>query len=762
VRSILTASGSNREHPAASYFKILRDPRDTMENTTHLFLAVRFNCNKCHDHPFERWTQDQYYQTAAFFARVELKPDPAAGGKRLGGTAVEGATPLYEMVADGRQGEVLHDRTKAVAPPKFPYPCRYECPPQASRRTEFTAWLTSPDNPYFARGYVNRLWGYLLGMGLIEPLDDVRAGNPPTNPELLEHLTAEFVRSGFNVRHVIGLICHSRSYQLSIETNRWNEDDRINYAHAMARRLPAEVLYDAIHRATGAVSRIPGMPAGTRAAALPDSGVNLADGFLTNLGRPARESACECERSSGLQLGPVMALISGPTVEQAISDPQSALAKLAVGEPDDAKLVDKIFLRILNRPATPAEIAAALATMRLLPAEHRQLLQRRQDREQQQAPIIAQQERKRQEAVARAGGDLAAYEKQIASREAQLEQQRRQRIAQAEEAIRAYQKQLPLQLAGWEQHVKGRAVWTPLDPTEVSATGDVRLTRQSDLSVFADGPEAKAVYTVAARSNLAAVTGVKIEALTDDRLPSRGPGRAPDGNFVLSRLRVVWTPQKPAGKNPAGKKQAVVLQNAQADFSQANFGVALAIGREKGDQRRGWAVSPQAGRNHVAVFETRDNTGDGPGTFTFTLAHQFGGGQFGLGRFRVSVTNFPRPLPLEGVPNQVARILALAPERRTDRQKSELLQFYAGVDAGMLQRQRALDVARRPRPVDPRLKELRDALAEASRPVTIDPPLVQLRLDARLSTEQLAKARLTFAQDLAWALVNSPAFLFNR
>src|SRR5205807_2179213 len=166
AHEILTASGSNRENPAASYFKILRNADATMENTTQLFLAVRFNCNKCHDHPFERWTQDQYYQTSAFFARTALKEDPASGGRRIGGTAVEGAKPLYEQVVDESQGEVKHDRTGQVTPPKFPYPCAFKAPENATRRQELAAWLTSADNPYFAKSYVNRLWGYLLGAGI--------------------------------------------------------------------------------------------------------------------------------------------------------------------------------------------------------------------------------------------------------------------------------------------------------------------------------------------------------------------------------------------------------------------------------------------------------------------------------------------------------------------------------------------------------------------------------------------------------------------
>src|SRR5262249_20732478 len=155
----------------------------------------------------------------------------------------------------------------------------------------------------------------------------------------------------------------SRTYQLSVETNRWNADDRINYSHALARRLPAEVLYDAVHRVTGSQSRLPGVKPGARAAELPDSGVDLPSGFLTTFGRPSRESACECERSNGMQLGPVMSLVSGPTISGAISDPANELTKLVATESDDFKLVGEIFLRVLNRPATDIEIGAGLETL---------------------------------------------------------------------------------------------------------------------------------------------------------------------------------------------------------------------------------------------------------------------------------------------------------------------------------------------------------------------------------------------------------------
>ncbi|MEM9703773.1 MAG: DUF1549 domain-containing protein, partial [Planctomycetota bacterium] len=180
---ILTASGSNKENPQASYYKILREPDLTMENTTHLFLGVRFNCNKCHDHPFERWTQDQYYETAAFFAELDLKRDPASGDKKIGGNAVEGAKPLFEMIGDNPDGEITHERTGAVTAPAFPYElvadsvvreATEEPAEDLTRRERFAEWAVSSGNPYFARSYANRVWGYLTGVGLIEPVDDIR------------------------------------------------------------------------------------------------------------------------------------------------------------------------------------------------------------------------------------------------------------------------------------------------------------------------------------------------------------------------------------------------------------------------------------------------------------------------------------------------------------------------------------------------------------------------------------------------------------
>jgi hypothetical protein len=218
VRELFTSTGSNREHPGGSYFKVLRTPDLIAETTTQVFLGVRFNCNKCHDHPFERWTQDNYYGWAAFFADVRLQKDPESGDRTIAGSAVEAARPLFEIVDDGAEGKMMHLRTGKQAPPKFPFAvggvAASSDKSKAALRKQAADWITSPENPYFASSYVNRVWAHLMGVGLIEPIDDIRAGNPPTNPELLKWLTDEFVASNFDVRQLIRTICQSRTYQI--------------------------------------------------------------------------------------------------------------------------------------------------------------------------------------------------------------------------------------------------------------------------------------------------------------------------------------------------------------------------------------------------------------------------------------------------------------------------------------------------------------------------------------------------------------------
>ncbi len=654
--SVLTASGSNLENPPAAYYKVLRDPEVTMENTTQLFLAVRFNCNKCHDHPFERWTQSEYYHLAAFFAQVGRKEDPASNGQRIGQTDVEAGKPLVEQIYDTGGGEVTHLGTGKPAEPTFPYSHADTGANTVSRREQLARWVVSKENQYFARSYVNRLWGYLFGVGIIDPIDDIRAGNPPTNPELLDYLTQVFVTHGFDTQHMLRTICKSRSYQLSIVPNKWNEDDTINYSHAIARRLPAETLYDAIYRATGAASQLPGMPAGSRAAQLIDAGLTLPSGFFEAFGKPARESACECERSSGMMLGPVMALVNGPTMADAINDPNNAITKLVAAEPDDAKVVKELFLRILNRPPTAKEIEASLHAFQGSDEDH-----------------------------ARFVADLAKLEPVLDAKQAQ-----------------------------WEA-AQGPIVWTPLEMQAATSTVNSTLTQQPDGSIFVEGPTGLGSNTVTFPTEAVGITGIRLEALADDRLAARGPGRAPNGNFVLSEFKATIAP-----KNDPSKAAPVVLQNAQSDFSQDNWLVAGAI---DGSPGTGWAVSQQFGKDHHAIFESRDDLGfEGGSVLALTLDHQYPDGTHILGRFRVSITRSPRPLGQQSLAANIAGIVARPAAERSAEEKAELAKFF--------------------RSQDPAWQQLTQAIAT--------------------SLSQSANQRLAGAQDLAWALMNSPAFLFNR
>jgi hypothetical protein len=664
--ALLTSSGSNVENPPAAYFKVLRDATGAMENTTHLFLAVRFNCNKCHDHPFERWTQDQYYSLASYFAQVNRTPDPKYKKQTIGGSAVAGALPLVEIIGDRNNGDVKHDRTGAIAPPKFPYTHSDLASDKDPRRVQLARWITSKENAYFAKSYVNRVWSYLLGVGIIEPVDDIRAGNPPTNPKLLDRLTHEFVDSGFDVQKLMKTICKSRTYQHSIATNRWNKDDAINYSHAAARRLPAEVLYDAIHRATGSLSKLPGLPPGARAAQLIDSNVPIPGAFLDLFGRPPRESACECERSTNsIMLGPVLAMVNGPVVAEALRDPNNRITKLVAAEKDDAKVVEALYLALLCRQPTQTERDLGIKTLRETQDEFMRIKQERD-------------------------GHAAA--------------------------LAAYEKSLPTRQPEWEAKLKAAApLWTVLEPEVLSSAAGTTLTTQPDGSILATGLNpAPETYTITARTMLSNITAVRLEVMADERLPAKGPGRAQNGNFVLSEFKLTEAPA-----SAPEKAKPVPLQNAKATYSQPGFGVQQAIDN---NPQTGWAIAEQFGRTHIAVFETKRQADRPSGTvLTFTLLQQYNGKDHNIGRLRLAVTTARPPVPLQAFPENIAKILHTPAAERTDAQKAELANYQ--------------------RANDPELARLQRVLADHAIP---------------------PDSRTMGAQDLAWALMNSPAFLFNH
>lgn len=755
AREVLTSSGSNKANPAASYYKVLRDPQLMMENTTHLFLGIRFNCNQCHDHPFERWTQDQYFQTAAFFAKTKLKKAEEAGDKTIGGTAVEGAKPLYEEVYDADGGSIEHPRTGKPVEPDFPYACDFEAAEDASERERLAAWITSADNRYFARSYVNRIWGYMLGVGLIEPIDDIRAGNPPTNPALLDHLTQEFIDSGFDVRHVMRAICASRTYQLSVEPNTWNADDTLNYSHAKPRRLPAEVLYDTIHRVTGATSQIPGVPEGTRAAALPDVGVATPDGFLANLGRPVRESACECERSSDLQLGPIMALVSGPTVGTAIASETNELHELVQRVPGNASLVEELFVRILNRLPTAAEIDAFQLALDQIDDDHAALVQSLAQQEEQWTVTKPQLEAEQAAAVAAAEQALADLTEQLRPAREQAEQERAEKIAAAEAAVAEARSKLGEKVPEWEQMLATSPEWFPLRPQAVSASAGNQLTIRDDRSVSASGSKEKGIYEVVVETRLPQITGFRLEAIASDELPAGGPGLPPNGNFVVTEFEVTAAP---LGE---GEAAAVKIASGKASFTQESFAIEQAFDGNLGDQK-GWAVHPATGVQHWATFTLAEPLANPDGVrLTFKIHQQHNAAEHRLGRFRLSATTTAGPLPL-GLPEAFASGLAVPAESRSDDTLASLIAYLGKTDAGVRELEKQVAAARTPVPVDPGITAIERQLAELRKPIQIDPMLLRLREDVSQSEKQLQNQRLTAAEDLTWALINSPAFLFNH
>lgn len=756
AKDVLTAVGSNKSNPAASYYKILREPDLIMENTTHLFLAIRFNCNKCHDHPFERWTQDQYYELAAYFAQTGLKKDPASGDKRIGGTAVEGAKPLYEEVYDKPEGEMIHARTNKAVAPSFPYDCNYEAKKGATRREQLAAWITSKDNPYFAKSFVNRLWGYLTGTGLMEPLDDIRAGNPPTNPELMDYLTNQFIESDFDVQHVLRLICNSRTYQLSVGSNSWNEDDSKNYSHAKARRLPAEVLYDAVYHVTGAVSKIPGVEPGTRAAALPDVAVQLPDGFLNNLGRPVRESACECERSQDLQLGPVMALVSGPTVGKAISDPKCALPALANEPLSDEEMIREIFVRVLSREASEAEVQGALQIADQIQIDHDNLTTELATKETWWQEERASLEKQRLANLDKTQKQIADRSAAIAPQRKKMEEDRKKKLASAEKAYSEYQNKMSDIAGKYLDDNKSNANWFPLAPVLATATNGDSLVPQQDRSVIASGKADKGVYTVRFETPLTNITGFRLETLPLEGIPGGGPGLPANGNFVVTEIEVAsWTPSAPK------KRDNLAIKRGVADFSQDGFGPNQVFDGNSRNQK-GWAVSPRGGTVHWANFEFSKPVSYEKGTVLEFKLHQFhNAGQHRLAHFRISVTTDAAKLPL-GLPESFAALRGLPKNKRSGETLAGLIGYLNKTDKKAIELQTAIANARKPLPPDSELVglESKKKLLEIETPD--DPGLLQLRADVAESTKQVKSKRLTLAQDLTWALINSPAFLFNR
>jgi hypothetical protein len=342
VAELTTATGRTTDHGAAAYFVIHRNPIDLAENYTQAFLGLTLTCARCHNHPMEKWTQRDYYGFANLFARVSIKTDTSPGGKD--DTRAVFSTPA---------GDLPHPRTGEVLPPRpldaQPMPAH----DQGDRRAYLAAWVASPDNPLFVRTFVNRVWAHFMGRGLVEPVDDLRATNPVSNAALFDVLTDHAVATGFDVRALARFIMTSAAYQRSSETTPHNAHDDRYYSHYLPRRLPAEVVLDAVSAVTDVPERFAGYPAGTRALQLPDTRVSSY--FLDVFGRPARLVTSVEERAQDPSLAQALHAINGSTLNDKLRAPDGLVADLMAQAASLDTALDTLYMRAFARRPSPTE-----------------------------------------------------------------------------------------------------------------------------------------------------------------------------------------------------------------------------------------------------------------------------------------------------------------------------------------------------------------------------------------------------------------------
>ena len=341
ARELVAASGGTFENPAASFYQFETDPLKLAEDTAQSFLGIRMQCAQCHNHPFDRWTMNDYRGFVGFFAQVGHK---------------KGEDPRETIVFNKGEGESKNPVTNKNVAPKF---LGGETPKinGEDRRKALADWLAGPDNPYFARHMANVIWAQFFGRGIIEPVDDVRVSNPASNPELLDALAKKLVASNFDFKALVRDICNSRTYQLSSRANETNESDARNFSHSAVRRLRAEVMLDCISEVTESKNKFHGLPIGARA-------VEIADGqtssyFLKTFGRASRETVCTCEVSMEPNLSQALHLLNGDTVQQKINNGaalKNLLAQLSQQKIAPREIVENLYLRCFTRRPTDDEV----------------------------------------------------------------------------------------------------------------------------------------------------------------------------------------------------------------------------------------------------------------------------------------------------------------------------------------------------------------------------------------------------------------------
>jgi hypothetical protein len=349
ARELILARGSTYEKPAANYYRTNLEPQKAAETTASLFLGVRVACARCHNHPFDRWTQLDYHGLSAFFARVRTRIVDNQRRDKL---------DKHEFVGEmivwlDREGEVSDPQKGGALAPRLPGLGEVKVPASTDRLAILAKWLTAKENPYFPRVLANRIWYHLLGRGIVEPVDDFRASNPPINEPLLDELARDLVKNGFSQKHLIRTILNSRTYQLSSKPTPTNADDEVNFSQVQPRLLAAEPLLDAISQVSEVPEVFKGMPKGTRAVQLP--GVALAPSFLKTFGRPDRLLACECERRSDTTLGQAFQMITGEAITSKVEE-SPLVARLLEKKASPKEIVTEFYLAALSRYPTAREL----------------------------------------------------------------------------------------------------------------------------------------------------------------------------------------------------------------------------------------------------------------------------------------------------------------------------------------------------------------------------------------------------------------------
>jgi hypothetical protein len=361
LTELIIARGNTYRVGPANFYRLHLGPDNLTEATASIFLGIRLECAKCHQHPFEKWTQDDYYGLAAYFARVEKKDGNEYGPVR----GIYGGD-LEVMVAPA--GEVRNPRSGKVMPPT-PLGASQPVDDPMDRRRALAQWLTDPGNLLFARNIVNRHWAHFLGRGLVEPVDDIRDTNPPTNPELLDALARDLVANGYDLRHLLRMIMNSRTYQLSSRPEPGNAGDAVYYSHYYPKRLRAEPLLDAVCQVTGVAEKFPGMPAGTRAISLPAvMSSEVRSYFLDVFGRPQRTfDKCECVRAGSPNLTQVLHLMNGDWLHEKVSNPNGRLPALNKSGKSDQEIISILYRTALGRLPSGSEQQTALEQIALAP-----------------------------------------------------------------------------------------------------------------------------------------------------------------------------------------------------------------------------------------------------------------------------------------------------------------------------------------------------------------------------------------------------------